>query len=101
MALKQAFLSVKQGQRVTAFVKFGEDGHDVTGYLAGLDQECWFILQPGETGFRQMLVNRSFAPVLEIHTERTYDQEALRREMDEVIVHFRTWILKNVLIGRS
>jgi hypothetical protein len=36
---------VKLGQKVTAFVRHGDEDR-VTGYLAGADAECWFILQP-------------------------------------------------------
>jgi hypothetical protein len=47
------------------------------------------------------VVSRRDAPVLEIHVARTYDQEPLRREMEEIVVHFRTWVDQNVLSGRS
>jgi hypothetical protein len=104
VTLTQAARSVKLGQKVTAFVRHGDEDR-VTGYLAGADDECWFILQPEvETErFRQILVSRRDAPVLEIHIERTYDQEPLRlrREMDRIVVHFRTWVSQNVLSGRS
>jgi hypothetical protein len=100
LTLTQAARSVKLGQRVTAYVRFGDEDH-VTGYLAGADAECWFILQPESKRFRQILVSRRDAPVLEIHIDRTYDQEPLRREMEEIVVHFRTWVDQNVLGGRS
>lgn len=100
MTLAQAFRSVKLGQKVTAFVHHGDEDC-VTGYLAGADAECWFILQPDATTYRQKLVSRVRCPVLEIHIERTYDQEPLRREMEKVVVHFRTWVDQNVLSGRS
>lgn len=104
VTLTQAARSVKLGQKVTAFVRHGDEDR-VTGYLAGADEECWFILQPDAhtDRFRQLLVNRRDAPVLEIHIERTYDREPLRlrREMDRIVVHFRTWVSQNVLSGRS
>jgi hypothetical protein len=102
MTLTQAARSVKLGQKVTAFVRHGDEDR-VTGYLAGADAECWFILQPGANveGFRQFVVSRRDAPVLEIHVDRTYDQEPFRREMEEIVVHFRTWVDQNVLSGRS
>lgn len=98
--LRQVALSVRLGQRVTAFVPHGVEDR-VIGYLAGWDPERWFILQPEADGVRQKLVNRVDTPVLEIHMERTYDTEPLRPEMEAVIVHFRTWINQNVLRRRS
>lgn len=100
LTLTQAARSVKLGQKVTAFVRHGDEDR-VTGYLAGVDAECWFILQPGSQQLRQFVVNRRDAPVLEIHIERTYDREPLHREMEEIVVHFRTWVNQNVLSGRS
>lgn len=100
LTLTQVARSVKLGQRVTAFVRYGDEDR-VTGYLAGVDAECWFILQPDAEALRQILVNRRDAPVLEIHIERTYDQEPLRREMEEIVFPFRTWVARNVLSGRS
>jgi hypothetical protein len=100
VTLTQAARSVKLGQKVTAFVSHGDQDR-VTGYLAGVDAECWFILQPSFETFRQILVSRHKVPVLEIHIERTYDREPLRREMDRIVVHFRTWVDQNVLSGRS
>lgn len=99
--LKQAALSVKLGQKVTAIVSLGHLIERVTGYLAGADAECWFILQPGEEEVRQLLVSRRDTRVLEIHTSRTYDQEPLRPEMDAIVIPFRTWVDWNVLDGRS
>ena len=101
VTLAQAARSVKLGQKVTAFVRFGDEDR-VTGYLAGADDECWFILRPetAERRLRQFVVSRRDAPVLEIHIERTYDQEPLRREMERIVVHFRTWVAQNVLSGR-
>jgi hypothetical protein len=102
VTLVQAARSVKLGQKVTAFVRYGDEDR-VTGYLAGADAECWFILQPEmqTQQLRQILVSRRDAPVLEIHIARTYDREPLRREMEEIVVHFRTWVDQNVLSGRS
>lgn len=102
LSLMQAARSVKLGQKVTAFVRHGDEDR-VTGYLAGVDAECWFILQPEteERRLRQFVVNRRDSPVLEIHIARTYDQEPLHGDMEEIVVHFRTWVDQNVLSGRS
>lgn len=99
--LMQAARSVKLGQKVTATVVLGRRTEQVTGYLAGADAECWFILQPGEDTVRQLLVNRPGTRVLEIHSEATYDQEPLRKIMDAIVIPFRTWVDRNVLERRS
>jgi hypothetical protein len=101
LTLKQAALSVKLGQKVTATVCLDGATERVSGYLAGADAECWFILQPGDGEVRQLLVSRRDTRVLEIHTSRTYDQEPLRSEMDQIVLPFRTWVDWNVLDRRS
>lgn len=99
--LMQAARSVRLGQKVTITVCLGRVTERVTGYLAGADAECWFILQPGEDAVRQLLVNRPETRLLEIHSEPTYDQEPLRKTMDRIVIPFRTWVSRNVLEGRS
>lgn len=101
VTLMQAARSVKFGQKVTATIVINEQIEYVTGYLAGADAECWFILQPGEDTVRKLLVNRPGTRVLEIHSEATYDQEPLRKSMDAIVIPFRTWVDRNVLERRS
>lgn len=93
MTLSQLGRTVLRGQRITVWLPEGED---VTGYLAGMDDDCWLILDPEGEQLRQYLVRKPTSPVLEIHAERTYAQEPLHREMEVIIVHFRTWFSKNV-----
>lgn len=99
--LIQAGRSVKLGQKITITVSLGRVTERVTGYLAGADAECWFILQPGEDAVRQLLVNRLETRVLEIHSEPTYDQEPLHDAMEQIVRPFRTWLQRNVLDRRS
>jgi hypothetical protein len=93
MSLSQLGRSVLRGQRITAWL---HDDGAVTGYLAGMDDDTWFILQPDGERVRQYLVPIGSSLVLEIHTERTYDLEPQKREMEKIIIHLRTWFSKNV-----
>lgn len=102
--LRQLGRATIRGQKITAYIRGSEAS--VSGYFAGYDDECWFILQPehalqqGEQTLRQHLLLRDSVPHLEIHPERTYDQEPLRGEMDILIIRFRTWIAANVFDRR-
>jgi hypothetical protein len=95
MTMSRIGRTVLHGQRITAWLHC-EKEWAVCGYLAGMDDDHWFILRPEGDELLQFLVQRRPIPVLEIHTECTYDQEPLRREMDKMIVHFRTWLSRNV-----
>lgn len=99
-ALRQLGRATIKGQKITVHLRDPEAS--VSGYLAGYDDATWFILQPhavqdqAKPILRQHLLRRDSTPHLEIHPERTYDQEPLRAEMDVLIIRFRTWLSKNV-----
>jgi hypothetical protein len=93
MTMSQLGRSVIRGQRITAWLP---EGGSVSGYLAGMDDDYWFILQPDEGAVRQRLVPRVPRPALEIHIERTFEKESQRRQMERTIVHLRTWFKRNV-----
>lgn len=98
--LKQLGRATIKGQKITVYLR--EPDKSVSGYLAGIDGTYWFILQPdsdpkqGKQVLRQHLVRQDGGPHLEIHSERTYDEEPLKNEMDVLIVRFRTWVTRNV-----
>lgn len=93
--LQQLSRAVRRGQRVTAYLP---DGEAVTGYLAGIDDTTWFILDPDPQmrEVRHWLIPRQ-GRVLEIHSKPTYgaEPERLRKEMEKIIVHLRTWFHHN------
>lgn len=102
-ALRQLGRATIKGQKITALLPLYHDGENsVTGYLAGYDDTYWFILQPhavekqAKPVLRPHLLRRDDVPHLEIHPERTYDQEPLKGEMDVLIIRFRTWLSRNV-----
>lgn len=103
--LRQLGRATIRGQKITAYIR-GSEAASVSGYFAGYDDDCWFILQPEHTPqqekqiLRHHLLLRDSVPHLEIHTDRTYDQEPLKGEMDILIIRFRTWITKNVFDRR-
>lgn len=96
--LQQLARAVRSGQRVTAYLSNQEA---VTGYLAGIDDTTWFILDPDPQAerVRRWLIPRQ-GRVLEIHGKPTYgaEPERFRREMEKIIVHLRTWFRHNAQI---
>lgn len=103
MTKKQLFASVTSGQKIT-FDIF--DGDPIIGYLAGLDDERMFVLEPighDRLEFRKRFIDRRSGgtPVFEIHSDRAYKDEPAREAMDEIIGRFRQWIAKNVMKHRD
>jgi hypothetical protein len=100
MIERQLYAAVKMGRRIT-FQVF--DGDDISGYLAGMDSERFFVLQPAGDGstFHHQFVSRSGAgtPVLQIHQAvegLRLEDEPCREEMEAIITPFRRWIIANV-----
>lgn len=103
MTDRQLYASVTSGQKIT-FDVF--DGDPIAGYLAGLDDERMFVLEPvghDRTTFRKRFIDRRSGgtPVFEIHSDRAYKDEPARDSMDEIIGSFRQWITKNVMNKRE
>lgn len=96
MVDKQLWQALKNGQMIT-FLIF--DGDPVTGYLAGMDDETYFVLQPrGTEFFKKIIIQKHGTPQLEIHQDSTY-HEAIPYfdEMEKIIAPFRTYVLHNHL----
>lgn len=96
MSLKQLCQTVRNGQQLTFWIF---DGDEVTGYLAGLDGETCFVLEPygaGRSDFRRKIIRFIGNPVFEIHPENTYDGEPAHDEMEEIIRSFRAWVMRKV-----
>lgn len=97
MSVRQLGQTVRHGQKVT-FLIF--DGDPVTGYLAGMDDEHYFVLQPGhdhgEDCFTKNLIRKHGSPHMTIHSNSTYNNEPLREEMELIVGPFRTWVMNHV-----
>lgn len=95
MTERQLFQSVVEGRKITFHIL---DSDSVCGYLAGIDSERFFILEPNDRGFSQKFVSRTGTgtPVFEIHEKAAYTEEACRTEMEQIIAPFRGWISNNV-----
>lgn len=93
MSKKQLYNSVKNGQRIT-FRIFDSD--DVTGYLAGIDESYFFVLEPEHESFKKKIIRHDGSPVFEIHEAHSYEEEPAYTEMDEIIHKFRTWVMRRV-----
>lgn len=91
MSEKQLQQTVRRGRKVT-FLIF--DGEPITGYLAGMDDEYYLVLEPDPVGntFKRWMVTRSCNPAFELHEEETYQNEKCHVVMDEIIGPFRGWI---------
>jgi hypothetical protein len=96
MTEKQLFQTVRKGQRITFRIL---DSEDVTGYLAGLDERMYFVLEPSADPngtFRRQFILRSMAPIFRVHPEPTFREELQHAEMEDVLHGFRKWVLVNV-----
>lgn len=94
MTRRQLFQTVKSGQRIT-FSVF--DADPVTGYLAGIDDDHFFVLEPQhDRGFHKKIIREGCCPVFLIHPEASYDDEPEKEEMDVIIRPFRSWVLSQV-----
>lgn len=103
MTDKQLYASVTSGQKIT-FDVF--DGDPISGYLAGLDEERMFVLEPighERIEFRKRFIDRRSGgtPVFEIHSDHAYRTEPGREAMESIIGSFRQWIAKNILKYRD
>lgn len=96
MSLKQLCQTVRNGQMITFHIF---DGDPVQGYLAGLDTDSYFVLEPygnGRDRFRRKIIRFYGSPTFEIHSLSTYDDEGCHGEMEEIVRPFRAWVLKNI-----
>jgi hypothetical protein len=97
MTEKQLYASVKLGRRITFHVF---DGDDISGYLAGMDSERFFVLEPHDQTFRHQFINRGAGtPVFQIHEAVAglrLEDEVCRDEMKVIIGPFRRWIVSNI-----
>jgi hypothetical protein len=96
MVDKQLWQALKNGQLIT-FLIF--DGEPVTGYLAGMDDETYFVLQPRKNElFKKVIIQKHGTPQFEIHPDQTYNEDLpYFDEMERIIAPFRTYVLHNHL----
>jgi hypothetical protein len=97
MTEKQLYASVKMGRRITFHIF---DGDDISGYLAGMDSERFFVLEPHNQGFRHQFISRGAGtPVFQIHEAVAglrLEDEDCREAMSMIIDPFRRWIISNI-----
>jgi hypothetical protein len=96
MVDKQLWQALKNGQLIT-FLIF--DGEPVTGYLAGMDDETYFVLEPRKNQlFKKVIIQKHGTPQFEIHPDQTYNEGIpYYEEMERIIAPFRTYVLHNHL----
>lgn len=99
MTRRQLFQTVKSGQRIT-FSVF--DADPVTGYLAGIDDDHFFVLEPEHnSGFHKKVIREGCCPVFLIHPEPSFDDEPDKEEMERIISPFRSWVLSQIYGQKS
>lgn len=94
--------SVEQGCKVT-FHQFGHD--DVTGYLAGMDREYFFVYVPDPAytertedpyeGFVERGVSRGLNTGFTIHRQNTFEDELAHPKMAPRVDDFRHWYVRS------
>lgn len=94
MTKRQLFSSVRKGQLITFHVF---DVEPITGYLAGEDDECYFVLQPvHNAGFKRQLIRKVTNPLMDLHDTETFKNEEFYEDMEAIVRHFRIWLVNNV-----
>lgn len=90
---KNLVQSVRNGRRVTLYPF---DADEIVGYVAGMDDDTIFILEPREGGFNEKYVRRDIILLIQVHKPSTYEEEPQHAAMEDIIHKFRTWIMKNI-----
>lgn len=98
MNVKQLAQTVRFGRKVT-FLIF--DGDPITGYLGGMDEEYFYVLAPNEKGYERWVVSKAGNPAFMLHEDSTYESEAQREAMEEIIGPFRGFVINRIFNGRS
>lgn len=95
-SVREIAQTVRYGRKVT-FLVF--DGDPIEGYVAGMDEDYFYVLAPNADGkgFRRWYINRAGNPAFELHAESTYGNEPQREAMDVIIAPFRGWVSSHVL----
>lgn len=84
MSTRQIARSVLGGHKVTFAYERMEP---VVGYVAGMDEYHWLVLDP--KSLRRRLVHKGLAPIVDIDEEPSYLEEKRLADLEEVIAPFR------------
>lgn len=87
MTVKQLMTTVRQGRKVLISIL---DEEPAIGYLAGWDDENYFILAPKQNDIAKLLVSKFNILFLQMFDERTFREEPLYEEMEKIVRPFRT-----------
>lgn len=94
MSRKQLARTVADGRLVT--FRFSEGGA-FTGYLCGMDDYYWLVLQPEAPHTLEILHKGSF-PRISIAPESTYEEEKALEDLEKTIKPFRDALEREGLI---
>ena len=88
--------TVLDGKQVT--FKWPSSGAEITGYLCGMDDFHWMVIEPSTT---KHLVHKGSAPLISFAGTKTYDDEPNRKALEQVIAPFRTALVDQGLIRQT
>ncbi len=94
MNQRQLAQTVRYGRKITFLIA---GGTEITGYLAGMDPDYFYVLAPEHEAFSRWVVNRSGNPAFRMHERSTYEQEPQHAEMDKIIGPFRSAMTNQVI----
>ncbi len=93
MRARQLVASLRQGRAINIDVL--DEGWFEHCYLAGWDDDTYFVLRPQDTQVEKYLIPKHNILAIQLMDERTFRDEALHPEMEKIIGPFRTTIDKS------
>jgi hypothetical protein len=86
MRARQLVASVRQGRRLTVQVL---DEDPFVGYLAGWDDDTYFLLMPNGRTVLKVLIPKSHILYIQLAEERSFREEAQYEDMESIVRSFR------------
>ena len=93
MSSKQMARTVLDGRMVT--FTWPQSGAMVTGYLCGMDDFHWMVIEPSTT---KHLVHKGQSPLISFAAKKSYDGELNKAALEQVIGPFREALAEQGLI---
>lgn len=92
MWARQLASTVRQGRKITVSIL---DEDQVEGYLAGMDEDTIFLLEPRDDGtFLKLLINRANILFIHLQDEKTFMEEQCYDDMAPVLRSFKDYVNK-------
>lgn len=95
MSSKQLARTVVDGRKIALSLPYPQD--KVEGYLAGMDDFHWLVLDPNG---QQHLIHKGSASRITLADEPTYQDEPERELLERIVGPFRSSV-ERIYFGRS